>query len=279
MNKISRKTILFLLALLVAILAVSLVTAPDESKEASFISHIIAPLQKEIPILQKKQLFEYVEIIDSCGPYFTGTCVNVRKEPSSTSEAVTKLRNGIVLKVENKVVTNGETWYKVTFDEWLRYPERVTGDWYVSSTYAKLFLDEGPQELLENVVSTSSKHIIVDRSSQKLYAYDGDVLFMEEPVSTGIEGSLTPRGIFNIYRKTPSRYMQGPLIGISEKYYDLPGVPWNLYFTEDGAVIHGAYWHDHFGKRWSSGCVNMSPEKAKELYEWADVGIKVTVQD
>jgi lipoprotein-anchoring transpeptidase ErfK/SrfK len=102
---------------------------------------------------------------------------------------------------------------------------------------------------------------------------------MEEKISTGLEISPTPRGIFHIYKKTPTRYMQGPIIGISEKYYDLPGVPWNLYFTEQGAIIHGAYWHNNFGKQWSSGCVNMLPEKAKELYMWADLGTEVTVKD
>ena len=44
-------------------------------------------------------------------------------------------------------------------------------------------------------------------------------------------------------------------------------------------MIHGAYWHDNFGKKWSSGCVNLDPEKAKELYMWAEIGMEVTVRD
>ena len=72
--------------------------------------------------------------------------------------------------------------------------------------------------------------------------------------------------------------MQGPIPGVSTQVYDLPGVPWNLYFTAGGSVIHGAYWHDHFGKPWSHGCVNLPPQKAKELYLWAPIGIKVTVR-
>ena len=73
--------------------------------------------------------------------------------------------------------------------------------------------------------------------------------------------------------------MQGPLLGVSDQYYDLPGVPWDLYFTEQGGAIHGAYWHDKFGKRWSHGCVNLPLEEAKKLYEWADVGTPVVVRD
>jgi lipoprotein-anchoring transpeptidase ErfK/SrfK len=73
--------------------------------------------------------------------------------------------------------------------------------------------------------------------------------------------------------------MQGPIEGISTQYYDLPGVPWDLYFTNEGAVFHGAYWHDEFGKVHSNGCVNLPVAKAKELYAWADLGTQVVVRD
>lgn len=74
--------------------------------------------------------------------------------------------------------------------------------------------------------------------------------------------------------------MQGPLPWLlDQQYYDLPGVPWNLYFTEQGAVIHGAYWHDSFGKPYSHGCVNVAPDEARELYEWTPLGTPVIVQD
>jgi lipoprotein-anchoring transpeptidase ErfK/SrfK len=73
--------------------------------------------------------------------------------------------------------------------------------------------------------------------------------------------------------------MQGPLPNISDDYYDLPGVPWTMYFTEGGAAIHGAYWHDKFGTQHSHGCVNLEPDTAQVIYNWADLGTKVTVRD
>ena len=73
--------------------------------------------------------------------------------------------------------------------------------------------------------------------------------------------------------------MQGPIPGVSSHYYDLPGVPWNLYFSKEGAVIHGAYWHTSFGKQWSNGCVNLPIATAEKIYKWADVGTKVVVRD
>jgi lipoprotein-anchoring transpeptidase ErfK/SrfK len=206
-------------------------------------------------------------------------CVNVRSGPGEDYAVVTRLRNGIVLKVGGKVVRGGRTWYKIVFDEWIRYPERVTNSWYVAADYVQVLMDEGNQDHPNGTNSSSTKYIIVERGKQRLMAYDGEELFMEQSISTGRDLTPTPRGTFTVYKKTPSRYMQGPIPGITDKYYDLPGVPWNLYFTSGGAVIHGTYWHDNFGKPSSNGCVNLPPQKAKKLYLWADVGMKVIVRD
>ena len=73
--------------------------------------------------------------------------------------------------------------------------------------------------------------------------------------------------------------MQGPIPGISAKEYDLPGVPWDIYFTKEGAAIHGTYWHENFGTRASNGCVNLPLEAARKLYEWAELGARVIVRD
>ena len=143
----------------------------------------------------------------------------------------------------------------------------------------ELFFDDGNHLMKEGETATSSKRIVIDLSDQKLSAYDGDTLFMKESVSTGLPQTKTPIGTFSIYKMMPSRYMQGPLPSCSDDYYDFPGVPWDLYFTRGGAVIHGAYWHDNFGRPQSHGCVNMPPQKAKELYLWADLGTPVTVQE
>ncbi len=238
-------------------------------------------------------VINYIEVIDSCGPHFEGECVNIRSGPSSTFPAVAKLRNGIVLAVATTTTTDdgGTDWYKVVFSEWIRYPERVGKEWYVATTYTKGFVDVGPQEyeaplpaLLQQAgeklgLVSPEKRILVDRSEQKLYAYEGDDLFLESAISTGLDLTPTPRGTFSVYKKTPSRYMQGPLPGISDQYYDLPGVPWNMYFTKEGGAIHGAYWHTEFGKQWSHGCVNLPLDVARTLYDWTPLGTTVVVQD
>ena len=228
-----------------------------------------------------KVLFEYVEVIDGCGPHFEGECLRVRSGPGTDYPVVSRLRNGMVLKVDGKVENEGEEWYKIVFDEWLRYPERVSGSWYVAADYVKILLDEGDKTIWENKpATTTKKSIVVYRSKQTLYAYDGEELFASSSISTGLQLTPTPRGTFTIFKKTPSRYMQGPLPNLADKqYYDLPGVPWNLYFTDGGAVIHGAYWHNSFGRAYSHGCVNLPVSMAHTIYTWADLGTKVIVKD
>ena len=224
--------------------------------------------------------YTYVKIIDSCEYDYSDGCVRARSGPGTEYGVLNTLRNDIILKVDEKITNEaGESSYKIDFDEWLRYPERLGGDWYVSAEFVEVFKNDG-EILLTADSRATDKEIIVDRSDQKLYAFDGEVLYAEMDVSTGHDFTPTPRGEFTVFKKTPSRYMQGPLPYLPvQDVYDLPGVPWNLYFTEQGAVIHGAYWHDSFGSTYSHGCVNLEPEDAEEIYKWADIGTKVIVRD
>lgn len=222
---------------------------------------------------------QYIEVVDACGPSYGGEegCVLARAGPGQEYPVVQRLRTGIVLKVDRAVLKGLRIWYRVVFDEPIRYPERVKRSQYVAADFVRHFYGDGVEMLRGH--STNGKRIIVDRSDQMLYAYEGDDLFMSTSISTGHELTPTPRGEFRIIKKTPTRYMQGPLPGISDDEYDLPGVPWNLYFTKQGGAIHGAYWHNNFGQTWSHGCVNLPLAKARQLFEWADVGVKVTVRD
>jgi hypothetical protein len=226
-----------------------------------------------------KKQYKYIETVGSCGPHYDGVCINVRTGPGTQYPSKLKLRNGIVLQVdENPVNTEGRDWYKIKFDEYLFFPERVDSDLYVASEFVNAFYNEGNKSL-EDAVFPNIKTIIIDLSEQTLYAYEGEDLFMKQLVSTGLDKTPTRVGEFKIFKKTPSRYMQGADDGPEDQFYDLPGVPWDLYFTYDGNVIHGAYWHNNFGQKWSHGCVNLPYEKSKELYLWADVGTTVIVQE
>jgi lipoprotein-anchoring transpeptidase ErfK/SrfK len=117
--------------------------------------------------------------------------------------------------------------------------------------------------------SESDKWIEVDLSEQRLYAHEGQTTVMTARISSGLRQYPTVTGRFKIYAKYPATRMRGP-------GYDLPNVPWTMYFHRDFA-IHGTYWHNNFGQPMSHGCVNMKTAEARRLYQWAPKGTLVVV--
>ncbi len=106
------------------------------------------------------------------------------------------------------------------------------------------------------------KWIEVDVTLQRITAWEGNVPLMSFIGSTGLPGTPTVLGEYNIYWKLESTLMAGA------DYY-LPEVPYTMYFY-GGYALHGTYWHDNFGEPMSHGCVNLNNDNAKQLFEWAD---------
>jgi lipoprotein-anchoring transpeptidase ErfK/SrfK len=119
------------------------------------------------------------------------------------------------------------------------------------------------------------KSILVDIKTQRLSYYFGDTLFDSFLISSGVRGMETPRGEFKILDKVPSKNYGGAGFGFS-----YPDTKWNLHFTSSRwrYYIHGAYWHDKFGKPMSHGCVNVAYKNMERLYDWAQHGTKVVIR-
>ncbi|MEZ4299592.1 MAG: L,D-transpeptidase [Polyangiaceae bacterium] len=117
------------------------------------------------------------------------------------------------------------------------------------------------------------KWIEVSIKKQLLVAWEGTRPVFATLVSTGRGGMSDPttttatvRGVFFIRAKHVSGTMDGTQ---GEDSYELHDVPFIQYFHE-GYALHGAFWHDEFGKPRSHGCVNLSPPDAAWLFEWTD---------
>ncbi len=119
--------------------------------------------------------------------------------------------------------------------------------------------------------TSGEKHIFVDLSTQTLRAYSGNDLVFTFPVATG-KWHPTPTGDFRIWIKIRYAHMEG---GEGADYYNLYNVPYTMFFYNSevpksaGFSLHGAYWHNNFGHPMSHGCVNIRPEDAALLYDWA----------
>ncbi len=115
----------------------------------------------------------------------------------------------------------------------------------------------------------AGKWIEVDLSEQRLYAHENGQIVLAAVVSTGLRGTPTVSGRFQIQTKYAAVDMSGP------GYY-LRNVPYTMFFYR-GYAIHGTYWHNNFGRPMSHGCVNMKTPEAQWLFGWAPVGTLVVV--
>jgi hypothetical protein len=131
-----------------------------------------------------------------------------------------------------------------------------------------------PVPSLPEVDPNAPRSLEVSISLQYAWARQGDVVLWEGYVSTGKVGFETPTGTYVVLSKLPSQTMEGVIGG---EYYNVPDVPHVMYFTDRGHAIHGTYWHANFGVPMSHGCINLPMDVAAWMYDWAPLGMPVTI--
>ncbi len=164
----------------------------------------------------------------------------------------------------------GAGWYKVVDD----YPPRQSTNhqWVLARDIRRI-----PRaEIAPIHPFVGNKRIEVDLDNQSLTCFEGNTLVFQTLVASGLAGQhATPRGERCVLLKQASRHMsnvpypdmEGPPPDPSD-VFDLPGIPWNIFFDLEGRAIHGAYWHNDFGVRRSHGCLNVSFTAAQWIYRW-----------
>ena len=133
------------------------------------------------------------------------------------------------------------------------------------------------------VVSSSSwggeaskeKEIRVFIKDQVLVALENGEEVYNFDIVTGREGKETTAGKYRVFRKH-EKY--------TSKTYGSE-MPYTMFFTADGKAIHGtqmatlrSYLHSYLTESvGSQGCVGLTDDNAKALFEWAPVGTTVVV--
>ena len=127
--------------------------------------------------------------------------------------------------------------------------------------------------------ASGKKQIVVDKSEQRAYVYQGDALIWTFIVSTGEPGKETWNGTWAIRTKLPNAYaslwdLQMPYwLGfyhtgyLENGFHALPIMP-------DGTIL----WDGYLGTPVSYGCVILSYTDAQTLYNWAEIGTEVIVR-
>lgn len=121
------------------------------------------------------------------------------------------------------------------------------------------------------------KYIEVSIGEQRLWAYENGEVVKTFLVSTGVDKYPTPIGLFAVRDHIVSQRMKFEYGYDHPDNYDLPDVPNVMHFS-GGYALHGAYWHNNFGRKMSHGCINISLPNAFWLFHWADNGNPVVVK-
>jgi hypothetical protein len=211
-----------------------------------------------------------------CAPY-----TDARDGPSETSSSPYRFYNGTIYHVVDVTWdSSGAGWYKV-YDE-LPPPSY---QWVPARDVRRVTREE----LAPIRPFAGSKRIEVDLERQRVTCLEGSRVVFSTPTSSGIgerwqpDGTLadfsSPEGDHCVLLKQPSRHMSNiPRPGTwgpdeepppqPSDPFDLPGVPWNVFFDTAGTAIHGAYWHNDFGVPRSHGCLNVSIDASRWIWRW-----------
>ncbi len=122
-------------------------------------------------------------------------------------------------------------------------------------------------------IESTERWIDVNLTTQALVAYEGDEPVYATLVSTGrvrnernpAVNHETPAGRFRILSKHVSATMDGDHAVFGA--YSLEDVPY-VQFFRGAFALHGAFWHDKFGRPASHGCINLAPLDALWLFDW-----------
>jgi lipoprotein-anchoring transpeptidase ErfK/SrfK len=122
-----------------------------------------------------------------------------------------------------------------------------------------------PSELTPISPEVTNKRIEVNLKEQTITACENDQPVLTSRVASGFGSHYTPKGLHPVLFKNMASRMTG---GVGDDFYDLPGVPFPTYITWSGVAIHGAYWHNDFGRPRSHGCLNVPAPVARWFWRW-----------
>jgi lipoprotein-anchoring transpeptidase ErfK/SrfK len=184
--------------------------------------------------------------------------------------------------VDARVVTNssGETLADLTSGVTGRTLGDTTG---IADSFASQ-LSTGNAQYALNVsetpfaTTTVARRIEVNLSTQRTYLYENDQVVGSYTVSSGLAGTDTPTGHFNVFAHVREQDMGALCYNpAAQNSYCTKDVPWVTYFAPDIGFHGASAFRSSLGYPQSHGCVNMWNDDARFVYDWAVTGTEVWV--
>jgi lipoprotein-anchoring transpeptidase ErfK/SrfK len=193
-----------------------------------------------------------------------------------------EVRQRLYHYAKTHTVEPGETLSSIGFDYGIPYPwilaanpgmdEKVAAGQQITIPSVD---DLVPLPVVEN------KRIKVSLSQQKMQAFENGAVKWEWPVSTGMKSSPTNPGVFQIQTHDPNAYAANWNLWMPEFmgiYRPVPSVDFmNGFHGFPSRDQRQILWTKNLGSPITYGCIMVSTDNAKLLYDWADEGVVVEI--
>ena len=178
-------------------------------------------------------------------------------------------------------VQSGETLSSIGYDYGIPYPWLQQLNPGVDALTVGQEIAIPAADALLPLPPVPGKRIVVSLSEQRTRVYENGQLKWDWSSSSGIAGSPTAPGIFQVQSHEPNAYAGNwdlwmpSFMGIyrpvptSDFMNGFHGFP-----TRDGANL---LWTNNLGTPVTYGCILLSNENAAQLYEWAEQGVIVEI--
>lgn len=244
--------------------------APSAVQKANWVSIPVSEAGLAQPVLNDAAITEWVT---SAAQATELDAVNGVRNVNSNGTVVSTAKEGTKGYKVNNAAAIAEA-VVVALHAGQPYTGTFTYD-TVEPTYETRVIAAGTENLVYQA-APGEKWIDLNLGNNTVTAYQGATVAMGPAyIVPGMPGMETPTGTFHVYLKYASQTMRGT--NLDGTTYVAPDIPWVTYFT-GSIAFHGAPWRDSFG--WSGpggshGCVNMTLEGSKFIYDWAPMGTVV----
>ncbi len=179
------------------------------------------------------------------------------------------------------VVQPGETLSSIAYDYGFPYPYLMLANPGIDMLMAGARIKIPSPDVLTPLPVVENKRIVVSISDQTMQAFEDGELKWDWKTSTGMDSSPTSPGIYQIqtheemaYAANWDLYMPW-FMGI---YRPVPGQEFmNGFHGFPSRDRRQLLWTKDLGRRVTYGCILLSSDNAKTLYDWAEEGVIVEI--
>lgn len=212
--------------------------------------------------------------------------IDLDESVDALQNAISRSRTTAYVRVYHRdvehVVQPGETIISIAYDYGIPYPYVQEANGGIESVSVGQTIRLPSHDVMLPLPIVYDKRIVVSISEQRVRVYEDGDLKWDWIASTGIQSSPTWPGIYQIISHEPNAYAANwdlwmpNFMGV---YRPIPGSDFTNGFhgfpTRGGSQL---LWTNSLGTRVTYGCILLSNENIRTLYEWAEEGVVVEIQ-